>query len=137
MAQNAQNLRGATDERTLGELFGDLSRETSTLLRQEVALAKTELSGKASRLGKDAGMLAAGGALAYAGLLALIAAAIIGLAQAIPWWLSALIIGVVVAVIGGVMAQRGLANLRQENLAPEQTVRSLKEDAQWAKEQMK
>ena len=123
MAQNAQNLRGATDERTLGELFGDLSRETSTLLRQEVALAKTELSGKASRLGKDAGMLAAGGALAYAGLLALIAAAIIGLAQAIPWWLSALIIGVVVAVIGGVMAQRGLANLRQENLAPEQTVR--------------
>lgn len=136
MAQNIQNMRGTADERTLGELFGDLSRETNTLIRQEVALAKSELTTKATRLGKDAGMLAAGGALAYAGLLALIAAAIIGLAHAITWWLSALIIGVIVLLIAGGLMWRGMTAMRQEKIAPEQTLQSLKEDAQWAKNQM-
>jgi hypothetical protein len=126
----------ATEDRSLGELFADLSHETTTLVHQEVDLAKTEMSQKAAQAGKDVGFLAAGGAILYAGLLALIAALVIGLGQAgPPWWLSALVVGLIVASVGGFLVQRGLDNLKHESLVPHQTVESLKEDAQWAKEQ--
>jgi len=125
------------DERSLGELFGDLARETSTLVRQEVQLAKTEMTQKATEVGKDIGFLAVGGLVAYAGLLALIATLIIILGTAgLPWWLAALIVTIVVLAIGGILVQRGLAALKQQSMAPEQTIQTLKEDRQWAKEQM-
>jgi hypothetical protein len=129
-----QRPAGAQDK-SLGELFADLSRETSTLVRQEVALAKTELSQKAVSVGKDVGFLAAGAAVLYAGFLALIACVIIALAHAVPWWLSALIVGVVVAAIGGFLVMQGINDLKQQDLAPRQTLNTLKEDATWAKEQ--
>ncbi len=106
------------------------------LVRQEVALAKTEMSDKAARAGRNAGVLAVGGAIAYAGLLALVAAAIIGLAHALAWWLSALIIGVLVVVIGVGLMWTGFAALRHADLVPHRTVPPLKEDAEWAKRQM-
>ncbi|HEY8284403.1 MAG TPA: phage holin family protein [Chloroflexota bacterium] len=137
MAQQISDLRTARDERSLGDLFGDLSRETTNLIRQEVTLAKVELSQKATQMGKDAAMLAAGGALLYAGLLALIAAAIIGLAQAWAWWLSALVIGVIVVGVGGLLVLSGLKAMRRASLVPTQTVQTLKEDAQWAKNQIR
>ena len=125
------------EDLSLGELFADLSRETSTLVRQEVELAKTEMTQKASRVGKDIGFMAVGGALAYAGLLALLAALVIGLATlGVPWWLSALLVGVVVVGIGYALIQKGLQALKRENLAPKQTIETLKEDAEWAKQQM-
>lgn len=124
-------------DRSLGELFGELSRETSELVRHEVALARTELSQKASKVGKDVGFLAIGGAIAYAGLLAIIAAIIIALGSVIPMWISALIIGLVVAGIGYFLVQKGLAAMKNENLAPEQTMETLKEDTEWAKQQMR
>src|SRR4028119_1491900 len=96
------------DERSIGELFAELARETSTLVRQEVQLAKTEMTQKVTSAGKDAGLIGAGGALAYAGLLAVLAAVIIGLGQLIPMWLSALIVGLVVVGIGYLLIQRGL-----------------------------
>jgi hypothetical protein len=132
----AQNVRPATDQRSLGELFGDLSREISTLVRQELQLARVEVTSKLPKLGKDIGFLVIGGAVAYAGLLALIATAIIALAYALPWWLSALIVAVVVTAAGLLLVQRGIAALRSESLAPQQTLATLKEDAQWAKEQV-
>ena len=123
-------------ERSLGELFADLTRETSTLVRQEVNLAKTEMTQKAGRVGKDVGFLAIGGAIAYAGLLAILAAIIIALADlGLPWWLSALLVGLVVAAIGYFLIQRGRNALKQEDLAPTQTIETLKEDAEWMKEQ--
>jgi hypothetical protein len=122
-------------DKSLGELFADLSRETATLVRQEVALAKTELSQKAVSVGKDVGFLVAGAAVAYAGFLALLACIIIALAHAVPWWLSALIVGVVVVGIGGFLVMRGMSDLRHQELAPRQTLDTLKEDATWAKEQ--
>jgi len=73
------------DERSLGDLFGDLSRETSALVRHEVELARTELGQKASQVGKDVGALAVGGAIAYAGFLAILAAIIVALSAVIPW----------------------------------------------------
>lgn len=124
------------DDRSLGELFGELARETSTLVRQEVALARTELSQKAGEIGKDLGFLAVGGAIAYAGLLAIIAAIIIALGTlGLPWWLSALLVGLVVAGIGFFLVQRGLGAIKREGLAPKQTLDTLKEDAEWVKEQ--
>ncbi len=125
------------DERSVGELLGDLMQQTGTLVRQEVKLATTELSDKASRVGKDIGALAIGGAVAYAGFLALLAAVIIGLGQlGLTWWLAALIVGVVVVAIGGLMVQKGLTALKHQNMAPQQTITSLKEDQAWAKEQI-
>jgi len=126
------------DERSLGELFGDLARDTATLVSQEVTLAKTEMTAKATRVGKDIGFLAVGGMIAYAGLLAIIAAVILLLgSNGVPWWLSALIVGLVVAGIGYVLVQRGLTALKREDLTPRQTIESLKEDTQWAKEQVR
>ncbi len=123
------------DDRSLGELFSELSQETTTLIRQEVNLAKTEMSQKASRVGKDVGFMAAGGAVAYAGLLAIIAGVIALLALVIPLWLSALLVGLVVAAIGYFLVRRGLDALKQEDLAPRETIETLKEDKEWAKDQ--
>jgi hypothetical protein len=125
------------DERSLGELFGELSRETSQLVRHEVELARTEMSQKASKVGKDVGFLAVGGAVAYAGFLAILAAIIIVLAAFIPWWLSALLVGLVVAGIGYALVQKGLGALKRQDVAPKQTIETLKEDTEWAKQQMR
>jgi fatty acid desaturase len=130
MAQGSQN------ERSLGELFAELSRETSTLVRSEVALAKTELTEKATKAGKDAAMIAVGGALAHAGLLVIIAAVVLLLVQAgLASWLAAIIVGIAVAAVGYFFAQKGITALKHEDLAPRQTMDSMKETAQWAKHQ--
>jgi len=123
-------------ERSLGELFAELSRETSALVRHEVALAKTELSEKAARAARDASMVAAGGALAHAGLLTIVAAVVLLLATAgLPPWLAAIIAGLSVAGVGYAIAQKGLTALKHEDLTPRQTIDSVKETAQWAKHQ--
>ena len=122
-------MHNRTDDRSLGELFAELSRETTTLVRQEITLAKTEMTQKATRAGKDVGFLVAGGAVVYAGVLAILAAIVIGLGQAgLPWWLAALIVGVVVAGIGYVLIRRGLDNLKHEDMAPRQTIDTIKGD---------
>lgn len=125
------------EERSLGELFGDLARETGTLVRQEVQLAKTEATQTASRVGRDLGYLAVGGLVAYAGVLGILAAAILGLAAAgLDPWLAALIVGLVVTIVGYLLVRRGLDALKHVDLTPRQTVETLKEDAQWAKQQI-
>ena len=130
-------MQESKDERSLGELLGDLMQQTGTLVRQEMKLATTELSDKASRVGKDIGALAVGGAVAYAGFLALLAAIIIGLGQlGLPWWIAALLVGAVVVAIGGLMVQKGLTALKHQSMVPQQTITSLKEDQTWAKEQI-
>jgi len=123
------DVRPAKEDQSLGELFAELTRETATLVRQEMALAKTEMSQKMSRVGRDVGFLAAGGAVLYAGFLALIAAAIIGLAHlGLHWGWSAFLVGLVVAGVGGFLVKTGLDNLKREDLVPRQTIESLKED---------
>jgi xanthine/uracil permease len=125
------------DERSLGDLFSDLSRETTTLVRQEVQLAKAELTQSATEVARGIGMLVAGGAVAYAGLLFLLLAIVFGLIEA-GWdaWLSALVVGLVVVAIGAVLVLRARESLKPANLAPQKTVETLKEDAEWAKEQI-
>ncbi len=128
----------AKTERSVGELLGDLMQETTTLVRQEIALAKNEMTQKATQAGKDAAALAVGGAVAYAGLLAIVAAVVLLLVHAnVTPWIAALLVGIVVAAIGGAMVMKGLNALKHSDMAPRQTVETLKEDAQWAKNQIK
>jgi len=125
------------EDRSLGELLADLTREITTLVRQEATLAKAEMSQKVSRVGKDVSFLAAGGAVAYAGLLAIVAALIMLLMEAgMPGWGAALLVGFGVAAIGGFLVRRGLEALKREDLTPRQTIETLKEDTRWAKEQV-
>ncbi len=125
------------DERSLGDLFSDLSRETTTLVRQEVQLAKAELTQSATEAARGIGMLVAGGAVAYAGLLFVLLAIVFGLIEA-DWdaWLSALVVGLVVVALGAILVWRAREALKPANLAPQKTVETLKEDAAWAKEQI-
>ena len=125
------------DERSLGDLFSELSRETTTLVRQEVQLAKAELTQSATEAARGIGMLVAGGAVAYAGLFFLLLAIVFGLIEA-GWdaWLSALIVGLVVVAIGAVLVLRARESLKPANLAPRRTLETLKEDQEWAKEQI-
>jgi xanthine/uracil permease len=128
-------MQGTMEDRSLGELFGMLADQTKTLVNQEVALAKAEVSEKAKTAGKGVGILAAGGFVAYAGLLAVIAGIILLVGQWVPMWVSALIIGIIVALIGYLLVQKGLNSLKAENLKPRQTVGSLRENKEWLQEQ--
>ena len=124
------------EERSLGDLFAELSRETGQLVRKEVELATTEMTAKAKKAGADAAVIAAGGALLHAALLVLLAAFVIGLAQlGIMPWLSALIVGVLTAGIGYMLVNRGRASMGKSSLAPTQTIESLKETATWTTRQ--
>jgi L-lactate permease len=126
-----------TTDRSLGDLFGDLARETGDLVRKEVALARAEMTQKAGRAARDIGFLAVGGLVLYAGVLAIVAAIIIALASiGVPAWLSALLVGVVIAGVGAALIQNGLKALKREDLAPKQTIEQIKEDAEWVKEQV-
>jgi len=130
-------MQQTNNEPSLGDLFGDLARDMGKLVSQEITLARTELTEKASRVGKDIVMLAMGGLVAYAGLLAIIAAVIFVIAdRGVPLWASALIVGAVVAIVGYLLVQRGISALKQQDLTPRQTIQSIKEDSQWAKEQI-
>ncbi len=125
------------EERSIGELFSQLANDTTNLVRQEVRLAKVELGHKAAQVGRQVGLIALGGGVAYAGLLAVMAAVIVLLGQYIPVWLSALIVGVVVMAIGYYLSRQQLNALQQLDATPKATVETLKEDKEWAKGQMR
>jgi len=120
----------------LGELFSELASETGTLIRQEVSLAQAEMTQKATRIGKSVGSLAIGGAIGYAGLLAIMAGIIMGLSYFIPGWLAAILVGGIVAVVSYVLINSALTTLRNTDVKPTETVESIKEDAQWLKNQV-
>ena len=134
------------EERSLGDLFSELASETGTLVRQEVALAQTELTQKATKVGINVGYLVAGGAVGYAALLVILAAVVVGLAQLISkvteWqyvtsaWISAAIVGLVVGAVAYMLVTSALAKLKNTDLAPRETVETIKEDAQWLKDQV-
>lgn len=126
------------EQRSLGELFGDLSRQMSALVRQEIELARAEVTAKATSAARDVAIMGAGIGLLYAGLLALIGAAVLFLAdQGVSPWLAALVVAIVVAVVGGLLVMSSRESLANRDMAPKRTVETLKDDAEWAKEQIK
>jgi len=90
---------------------------------------------KATAVGREVAFLAVGSLVAYAGLLAIMAAIILGVAMFMPGWLAALLVGLVVTGVGYFLVQKGRDALAHEDLAPRQTMETLKENAEWAKEQ--
>lgn len=132
------------DDRSLGQLLKELTHESSTLLRQEVDLAKTEMSEKASRVGANLGSLAVGGGVALLGALALLAFAIYGLQALlrqfmdpdVAVWLAPLIIGVVLAAVGYSLIKKALETLKRESITPQRTTQSLQENKEWLKEKI-
>ena len=124
------------DERPLGELFSNLVNETTSLVRNEVALAKVEITQKATKVGRNVGALVVGGAIAYAALLAFGAAVIMLLSNAMPGWVAALIVGLIVAGVAWLLISKAITELKRTELTPQETVESLKEDAQWIKDKI-
>jgi uncharacterized membrane protein YqjE len=121
-------------ERPAGELLKDLSQQTSTLVRQELELAKAELAQKGKQLGAGAGLVIAGAIVALLALGALTACLIAVLATAVATWLAALIVAVVYAALAGALAIAGRSRIQKATpAAPEQTIETVKEDVQWAK----
>jgi uncharacterized BrkB/YihY/UPF0761 family membrane protein len=125
------------ENKPLGDLFGDLATEMSNLVRQEVALARVEISQKAKYAGRNVGYLVVGGAVAYAALLAVLAAIIMLLDRVMPAWGAALLVGLVVAAISWILIGKAMSALQQMEVTPRETVETLKEDAAWVKQQIK
>jgi hypothetical protein len=125
------------EDRSISELFGQLSQDMTLLFRQELQLARAEMSEKISQLTGNLVSVVAGGFVAYVGALALVAALILGLHDLanISPWVSALIVGGIFAITGYLMLNRGLKELKRVDIAPRRTVETLKDDVQWAKEQ--
>ena len=130
-------LQQTQDTRSVGELLSDLTRDIGALVRDEVTLAKSEITQKAAQAGKNIAGIAVGGVLAFAGFLAVEGAAIAALAKVMPLWAAALIVGVIVLVVAVMLIMNGVAALKEQDLTPRQTIETLKEDAQWAKQQVK
>jgi hypothetical protein len=120
-------------ERSLGDLFADLSQQTSLLIRQEVQLAKTELSQKATQASRAGAQLGAGGAGALAALLTFTATIVLLLVRfGLDAWAAAGLTALVLAAIGYLLVRSGLQTLRQP-MTPDATIDSIKETAQWLK----
>jgi hypothetical protein len=133
----SRNEDRSMENRSLSDLFGKLANETSNLVRQEVALAKVEVAQSAREVGKNVANLIIGGAIAYASLLAIIAALIMLLGRVIPEWGAALLVGVLIGGVAWLLIGRALAALQQTEMTPRKTVETLKEDAAWMKQQIK
>jgi hypothetical protein len=126
-------------------LLRELRDETTTLLRQEVALAKSEMKENVSRVGGHATQIAIGGFVAYAGIIVLLigighllGALLVraGLDPQVAEWLAPSIVGLVVALIGWMMLSRAKHALAHDDLAPKQTIESLRENKEWAQNKL-
>jgi hypothetical protein len=134
MGPEGHDAQPALSDHSIGELVKDLATETSTLVRQEIDLAKAEMTDRGKRAGKGVGMLAAGAVVALLAFGALTAGLIAALDLAMPTWLAALIVTVVYGAIAAVLVQIGRKQVQEAAPpVPEETIESVKEDVQWAK----
>lgn len=124
-------------ERSLGDLFAELAQEFGELLRHEVRLARTELTANLQRTGNDAAVLALAAAAIYAGFLVVLAAVVLLLgALGLPLWLAAFLVGGGTAAVGTYFFSQSLDALKRRDLAPRQTLETLREDRDWFREQI-
>jgi len=125
---------GDLRERPMGEVARDLTRDLSLLVRQEVELAKAEMSKKGRVAAPGLGMLGAAGVVGLMGAGALTACAILVLSLFLPEWLAALLVGAALAVAAYVLAKQGKERVEDAGKPiPEQTIETVKEDVEWAK----
>ena len=133
-------VEGMDGRRGLGALLRELAEGSVTLVRQELVLAKLELGDVAKHAGTGTAMFAAGGVMALLGLLALLTGVILLIGdQWLPrdlYWVAALLVMLITGVVAWILAKKGLALLSPSQLAPDQTVETLKEDKEWLKHRM-
>ncbi len=122
-------------DRSLGELVGDLGRDLSTLVRKEIELGREEIKGEVSKASKAGAAFGAAAVLGLLAAIALVLAAGWGLAEIMPTGFAFLIVGLVLGAIAAVLAMRGRRQVKEIDPKPEQTIETLKEDAQWLKDQ--
>jgi uncharacterized membrane protein YqjE len=133
-----RNSQAELHDRPVGELLKELSSQTTTLVRQELELAKAEMAEKGKQAGLGAGMFGGAGIFGLLALASLTTCVIAALATGMEVWVAALIVGAVYAGIAAVLAVAGRQKTREATPpAPEQAIESTKEDVQWAKTQVK
>jgi uncharacterized membrane protein YqjE len=121
-------------EQPIGELLKQLATETTTLVRQELDLAKAEMREKAGKAGPGFGMIGAAGGVALLALGALTAFFVLALDGAVPNWLAALIVAIAYGAVATVLYMRGKERVDDAGSpAPRQTIETVKEDVEWAK----
>jgi hypothetical protein len=120
-------------DRSMGELFKELSGDVSTLIKQEMELAKAELRTSGKRAGIGAGLIGGGAAVGHLGAAAFTAFLILLINEVTPAWLAALIVAVLYGVIAAVVAVRGRDKVREAMPPAPATTETVKEDIQWAK----
>jgi uncharacterized membrane protein len=123
------------DNRSSAEVVQDLVRNVQEILRSEVRLAKAEITQEAKKAARSAAISAGGAILAIFALGLLLWAAVYALSLALPLWAASLIMGVLVGIVAGIMLAAGRARMKQVHPKPETTIRSLKENVQWLKNQ--
>jgi hypothetical protein len=123
------------EDRSIGALIGEVTQDISKLFRQEVALAKAELKDEAAKAGKAGGMLAGAGFAGYMVAVLLSLALVFALDAVMPLGWAAVIVAVLWAIVGGVLYSVGRKRLKDVDPVPRQTVETLKEDAQWVRDQ--
>jgi uncharacterized membrane protein len=123
------------DNRSSAEVVQDLVRNVQEILRSEVRLAKAEITEEAKKAGQSAALSAGGAILSIFGLGLLLWAAVYALSLALPLWAAALIIGVLVGIVAGIMLAVGRARMKQVHPKPETTIGSVKENVRWLKNQ--
>lgn len=123
------------EDRALGQLIGDVANDLSTLVRKEFELARIELRDEARKAGRAGAMFGATALAAYLALLLASFAAAWGLAEVMPTGWAFLIVAVVYGIVAAVLYSRARREMRTVNPVPQQTVQTVKEDVQWAKQQ--
>jgi membrane protein len=127
--EGTTRFKGTDDDQSIGELVQQLSQQTAALVRQEMRLATVELQQKGKKAGIGAGMFGGAGLVALYGVGALIAAAILGIATFLEPWIAAVIVGVVLLAVAGILALTGKKQVEQAGPPlPEQAVESAKRD---------
>ncbi len=124
-------------QRSVPEILENIAFNLTQIVRAEFRLAKSELKEGAEKVAGPGTMLGAGVALAFYGLGFLLLAAVYALSLVMAGWLATLIVGGVLAVAAGILIGAGSTKLKRVNLTPDKTIRTLEEDVQWAKQQIK
>jgi Putative Actinobacterial Holin-X, holin superfamily III len=123
-------------DKSLGDLFGELSHEFTELVRAQTELAKTEIRSQANNAKRVAGAFGGAAVAGYMALVLLSFAAAWGLSEVMPEGVAFLVVGLVYAVIAGILFLRGRERAREFNIIPEDTVESVKEDVKWAQQRI-
>ena len=122
---------------SLGELFKQLSTDTGELIRQEAALAKTEMREVGSTLARDGAKIGVAAGLGLVGAMALTAFLVITLGDLFgdSYWLSALLVGLVALAVAAMLGRNAVSDIRSRGVKPQQTIATLREDGDWASQQ--